>query len=140
MTQIKPVTLGSRASLALCSLLLAAACGRLGLRRSATDEPIAARQSAPVALEPVKPARSRGTRLLLDEKALERLKNSAKLRTPAFVFAQARADEALAKPLDSGYQGFEWADAVASSALLWHATSDERYAASALRYLNAPRS
>ena len=49
----------------------------------------------------------------------------------------ARADEALAKPLESGYQGFEWADAVANLALMWHATGDARYAEGAVRYLNA---
>jgi hypothetical protein len=76
-------------------------------------------------------------RILLDRETLDRLRQAAERRSPAFVYAQTRADEALSKPLESGYQGFEWADAVAASALLWHATGDERYAASALRYLNA---
>lgn len=117
------------------------ACGRLGLRRDAHDEPIAKRATAPVALEPAKlSVAAKGAsayRLLLDRDALERLKTSARLRTPAFVYAQARADEALSKQLESGYQGFEWADAVAATALLWHATGDERYAAASLRYLTA---
>lgn len=116
-------------------------CGRLGLRRDAHDEPRPARKSTPIALEPARPGASKPGaspyRILLDGPALERLRRSAEQRTPAFVYAQTRADEALSRPLDSGYQGFEWADAVASSALSWHATRDSRYAASALRYLNA---
>ncbi|HXK19103.1 MAG TPA: alginate lyase family protein, partial [Polyangiaceae bacterium] len=135
-------------SLRSTSLLLAAlfvasgsACGRLGLRRGASSESATERNSMPVALEPIKlstPAPgSAPQRLLLDNPALARLRESAQKRTPAFVRAERRADEALQKPLESGYQGFEWADAVAGSALLWHATRDDRYAASALRYLNA---
>lgn len=115
-------------------------CGRLGLRRDAHDEPRRARKSSPVVLEPARltvsaPGAS-PHRILLDREALDRLRDSARRRTPAFVYAQTRADEALSRPLESGYQGFEWADAVAASALLWHATGDERYAASALRYLS----
>jgi hypothetical protein len=118
-----------------------AGCGRLGLRRDAHDEPSAARATTPVALEPAKlsvatPGAS-PYRILLDRDTLERLRASARLRTPAFVYAQTRADEALSKQLESGYQGFEWADAVAATALLWHATGDERYAATSLRYLKA---
>jgi Heparinase II/III-like protein/Alginate lyase len=127
--------------LGLLSPLLLGACGRLGLRRNASDESTTRSQSVPVALEPLKlPARAPGAvpyRILLDERALAQLQESARLRSPAFVYAQTRADEALAKPLESGYQGFEWADAVASSALLWHATADARYATTALRYLKA---
>lgn len=121
--------------------LVLVGCGRLGLRRDAHDEPRKARTSAPVTLEPARLAvaapGATPYRILLDGEAIARLQRSAQLRTPAFVYAQTRADEALSRPLESGYQGFEWADAVASSALLWHATRDERYAASALRYLNA---
>lgn len=121
--------------------LAALGCGRLGLRRDAHDEPRPARTAAAVALEPARlPPPTPGAtpyRILLDRDALQRLRRSAELRTPAFVYAQTRADEALAKPLASGYQGFEWADAVASCALLWHATKDDRYATAALRYLGA---
>jgi hypothetical protein len=49
----------------------------------------------------------------------------------------ARADEALAAPIESGYQGFEWAEAVADAALVWHGTGDTRYAEGAIRYLRA---
>ncbi|HEX6766301.1 MAG TPA: alginate lyase family protein, partial [Polyangiaceae bacterium] len=76
-------------------------------------------------------------RLLLDAPALERLRASARLETPAFRYALARADEAAQKDLESGYQGFEWADAVASASLAWHATGDARHASTALRYLRA---
>jgi Heparinase II/III-like protein len=122
-------------------LLVLAACGRLGLRRYVSDESAAQPARLPVVLGPVTlTARAPGTvayRILLDEKQLARLQESARVRSSAFVYAQTRADEALVKPLESGYQGFEWADALASSALLWHATSDPRYATAALRYLNA---
>lgn len=125
----------------LALALTVGACGRLGLRRDAHDEPSAARATNPVALEPAKlsvaaPGAS-PYRILLDRDALERLRTSARLRTPAFVYAQTRADEALSKQLESGYQGFEWADAVAATALLWHATGDERYANASLGYLKA---
>jgi len=102
---------------------------------------VAQASSAPIALGRAKLA-ARATdsptcRLLLDARAQQRLKESARLRTPAFLVAQARADEALAKSLDSGYQGFQWADALASLSLLWHATLEPRYAEGALVYLNA---
>lgn len=131
----------SKTTALFCAVsLILGGCGRLGLRRDAHDEPRQARKSTPVALEPVRlAAKAAGAsphRILLDREALVRLRQAAERRTPAFVYAQTRADEALSRPLESGYQGFEWADAVAASALLWHATGDERYAGSALRYLN----
>jgi hypothetical protein len=122
-------------------VLALGSCSRLGLRRDASDDRVATRAAAPVVLESPKlaPRSADGAayRLLLDQSALSRLEECARLRTPAFVAAQARADEALSKPLESGYQGFEWADALASTALLWHATKDARYATAALGYLNA---
>lgn len=76
-------------------------------------------------------------RLLLDPVALARLKESARLRTPAWTAVSRQAEEALAKPVASGYQGFEWADALASTTLAWHATGEARYAEGAIRYLGA---
>ena len=127
---------------AIAAVLLAvSACGRLGFRRAATDESAGVKHSAPVVLAPSKlelrPATAESHRILLDAAALGRLRASARLRTPAFLHAAARADEALEKPLGSGYQGFEWAEALAGSALLWNATGEPRYASAALRYLNA---
>lgn len=125
------------------SVLALPACGRLGLRRDNDGGSVTKSAAAPVTLEPAKlsvPAPGAGAvrhRILLDEQALGRLRESARLQTPAFVVAKARADAALEKSCESGYQGFEWADALAANALLWHATSDERYAAGALRYLQA---
>jgi Heparinase II/III-like protein len=122
-------------------ILLAAACVRLGLHR------VASRESAPVTRAPVaglgpsalhvgKPAD--GThRILLDAPALARLRDAARTQSEAYRFVLARADEAAEKPLESGYQGFEWADAVADCALVWHATGDNKYAACGLRYLGA---
>ncbi len=76
-------------------------------------------------------------RLLLDPAALAHLRESAKLRTDAFMVVLTRADEALSRAAPSGYQGFDWADAVADLALAWHATGDARYADGAVRYLRA---
>jgi hypothetical protein len=122
------------------ALLAAAACARLGLRHG--DEPPQARKRTPIAgLGPEKLALGalpQGTRrLLLDAPALGRLREAAKADTEPYRFALARANEALEKPLPSGYQGFEWADAVAHLGLAWHATGDARYAAGGLRYLKA---
>lgn len=76
-------------------------------------------------------------RLLLDARAIELLRDSASRSTEAFKIVRARAEEALTQPVESGYQGFEWADALAELSLQWHATGDPRYADGALRYLNA---
>jgi hypothetical protein len=131
----------SNVSATLALLVAAASCTGAGLRCNAAREPRVAPVAAPVPLEPVRLAprvdATSPQRLLLDQRALTQLRRSAELRTPAFVAARARADEAINKPLPSGYQGFEWADALASTALLWHATGDGRYAEAAMRYLNA---
>lgn len=124
-----------------CSVL---ACSRLGLHRGSSDESRTQPAATPIALEQprLRPLSSgstgaAGCRIVLDPPALARLRESARLKTPAFVRAQARADQALSKPAESGYQGFEWADVLASQALLWHATGDASYAEGALRYVNA---
>jgi hypothetical protein len=131
----------SNAAAALSLLVAAASCSGVGLRCNAARQPRVAAVPAPVALEPPRLASrvdaASPPRLLLDKRALTQLRRSAELRTPAFIAASARADEALNKPLPSGYQGFEWADALASTALLWHATGDERYAKASMRYLDA---
>ena len=140
MTMLRAIT-NIRWGSFLLPLLVVAACGRLGFHRDTSDNPSAVRRSAPVALGPSQlalPAAQTGThRLLLDARALARLKESAQHKTQAFVYTTARADEALAKPIASGYQGFEWADSLASLALLWNATSEPRYASAAILYLNA---
>jgi hypothetical protein len=123
------------------ALLAAAACVRLGLRHGDEPAPGAVKRTPVTGLGPAKLALGtlpRGTRrLLLDPPALVRLREAAKSGTVPYRFALARANEALEKPLASGYQGFEWADAVAHLALVWHATGDERYAAAGLRYLGS---
>jgi hypothetical protein len=122
------------------SLVACGGCGRLRLQRAASEEARTQRVSTPVELGQAKVVPTPGAgscRLLLDAAALQRLKASAELRTPAFLRAQARAEEGLRQAAKSGYQGFEWADMVATQALLWHATSDARHAEAALRYLKA---
>jgi hypothetical protein len=140
------MNLGHLAAFSLTTLSLSSllACSRLGLQRGSGDESRPKPAAAPIALEQPKlravQASAPGAgnyRIVLDQPALTRLREVARLRTPAFVRAQARADQALSKTAESGYQGFEWADVLATQALLWHATADARYAEGALRYLNA---
>lgn len=123
------------------SLLALPACNRLGFRRDTERAQSAKVAAAPVALEAPRvapPSTGRSPhRLLLDDAALQRLRESAQRQSPAFLAAKARADAFADKPSASGYQGFEWADAVATTALLWHATGDERYLAAAFGYLRA---
>jgi hypothetical protein len=116
------------------------ACERFS-RRGGPDAPIARRHAPVTGLGPedlrLAPPSAGTHRLLLDARSLARLKDSAKKQTPAFRNVVARADEVTAAPVESGYQGFEWADAVANASLAWHATGDERYRSSAIRYLRA---
>jgi hypothetical protein len=114
------------------------------LHRGSRDESGTKPQPTPIALEQARlrplaasPTDGAGSRIVLEAATIARLRESARLQTPAFVRAKARADQALSKPADSGYQGFEWADVLASQALLWHATGDASYAEGALRYLGA---
>ena len=123
-------------------LIVVAACVRFGLKHVGSRERVVEATHTPITglgpatLAPVQPSGG-ARRILLDTAALARLRESARARTEPYRYVLARADEALAKPVESGYQGFEWADAVADLALIWHATGDARYAEGALRYLNA---
>src|SRR6185436_18576054 len=76
-------------------------------------------------------------RLLLDEPTLERVRSAAKAKTPAFARLEARCEEMANKPAKSGYQGWDWADAVANLSLCWHATGDKDYATAAIGYFDA---
>jgi hypothetical protein len=117
------------------------ACVRYGLHRAGAEEPQRPRHAPAPGLGPeavrLVPASGEERRILLDRRALARLRESARLDTPAFRAVVARADEATGKSLASGYQGFEWADAVANCSLAWHATGDARYASAAVGYLRA---
>jgi hypothetical protein len=131
-------------TLALWSLLALSAhgvtaCGRLRTQRAGAEEARTQRATKPVLLgQPtLATPKSGASRILLDARAIERLRDSSQQRTPAFLRAQARAEQGLRETAQSGYQGFEWADMVATQALLWHATSDARYADAAVRYLRA---
>jgi hypothetical protein len=123
-------------------LFVLAACVRFGMRRADTAEP-----REPVARTPIAelgnsavtlaPPADGAHRIVLDRATLTRLQEAARKDTPAFRFVRARAEEALAKPVGAGYQGFEWAEAVANLSVAWHATGEPRYAEAALRYLGA---
>jgi hypothetical protein len=108
--------------------------GQRAARAPFPQAPVTGLGASKLGLAP--PARNRH-RLLLDAEAMARLADSARLKTDAWNAVVARADEALSAPIESGYQGFEWADAVADESLVWHATGDARYADVAIRYLRA---
>jgi hypothetical protein len=121
----------------------ALACSRCAVHRF--SDRIVGKAPAPrgpaVDLEPSQPVLApRGGpahRLLLDADAMARLADCARRKTDAWKIVVARADEALAAPVASGYQGWDWADALADTSLVWLATGDARYADGALRYYRA---
>jgi hypothetical protein len=120
--------MGSISVFAGVAVLGALACERLG-RRAAPDPTLPQKHAPVVGLGPenlsLPSPRAGAHRLLLDARALGRLKESARTKSRAFGFAKERADLAAGKVMESGYQAFEWADAVAGCALMWHATGDE---------------
>ncbi|HEY3493219.1 MAG TPA: heparinase II/III family protein, partial [Polyangiaceae bacterium] len=122
-------------------LFVLAACVRFGMRKAGTSAPTEVKRTpiAGVGAARLAPARpdERSHRIVLNAAAVERLQDAARRDSPAFRRVRARAEEALGKRVDSGYQGFEWAEAIANLSLAWHATGDERYATAALGYLNA---
>jgi len=120
--------------------------GAAGLRCAAKsafhERPKAA--EAPLAAIPVGPERLQlrrvdgGTnRLILDDKAKAALRESAQNQTDTWKQAAARCEIVATKPIAPGYQAFDWANALATLSLCWHASGDERFAAAALAYLNA---
>jgi hypothetical protein len=108
--------------------------GERGARAPARHAPVAGLGAPNLVLAP---SAAHRCRLLLDSDAAARLVESARLKTDAWNAVVARADEALAAPMASGYQGFEWAEAVADASLVWHGTDDTRYAEGAIRYFRA---
>lgn len=121
--------------------LFAAGCERIGLRRATTEEPNTVRRAPVTGLGPaalkLQPPQKGAHRILLDERARARLRESAAANSEAFQNVKARAEAALEKPIGSGYQGFEWGDAIANLGILFHATNDARYATGAVRYVRA---
>ncbi|HZS41724.1 MAG TPA: heparinase II/III family protein [Polyangia bacterium] len=117
------------AAVALMAVVQGATHGRR--RREPREQPL-----HPVAVEAHEP-RAAHPRILLDDAALARLRRSAHARTPAWLALAADCDEQLAKPIRSGYEAFDWADAVADLALCWRATGDRKFSDGATRYLRA---
>ncbi len=76
-------------------------------------------------------------RLLLDGPTRQRLTASAKASTPAWKVVVAHCDRYADGSERSGYQGFDWAYALAELSLCWHATGQRRYSDGALIYLGA---
>jgi hypothetical protein len=133
-----PTMVRSSAAVISCALLASAA---LSSCRSPSQGPAnglarSQRVEGPVDLQ-LAPLGAAEHRILLDARVLQRLRDSARQRTQAWKYASARCEEQVTEPVESGYQGFEWADAVAGLALCWNATGEARYATSATRYLGA---
>jgi hypothetical protein len=76
-------------------------------------------------------------RLLLDDAALGRLRDAAKHDTWAWQRVHRLCETQSAQTIESGYQGFDWTDAVADLALCWRATGERAYAERAVFYLAA---
>lgn len=74
---------------------------------------------------------------MLDETRLHALKASARAETPAWRRVAALCETQAQRSIPSGYQGFDWADAVANLSLCWHATGDANHARAAARYARA---
>jgi hypothetical protein len=76
-------------------------------------------------------------RLLLDRVTLERVRSHHKLQTAAWRRLTAICERDAARTLDAGYEGFDWAQAVANLGLCWQATGDARYGRAAVGYVAA---
>jgi len=76
-------------------------------------------------------------RLLLDDDARKRLRAAATSGTPAWKAVVTHCDRYADGSERSGYQGFDWAYAMAELSLCWHATGQRRYADGAIIYLTA---
>jgi hypothetical protein len=125
----------------LTSLLIGApSCKRCASGQDPKSPSSEARAThAPVEIGKVDPVpiSSSRHRIVLDRPMLERLRASAERDSPAWKAVEARCDAAAGAPIASGYQGFEWAEAVASLSLCWHATGKGEYAEVAAGYVGA---
>jgi hypothetical protein len=76
-------------------------------------------------------------RLILDGATRERLKSLAKANTRQWQKVKMRCDRNVDKDEVAGYQGFDWAYAMAELALCWQATGNAKYGEKAVRYFGA---
>jgi Heparinase II/III-like protein len=105
-------------------------------RRHHDAHAAAAAAPARVAVE-ARPPRAGHPRVLLDDALVTRLRAAAHAGTPAWRRVRANCDRALAETLRSGYEAFDWTDAMADLALCARATGERRYATGAVRYFTA---
>jgi hypothetical protein len=121
--------------------LLLAACTQCshGAGRPAGAQQQGPGWGSPVELGELRLAAAADTqpRLLLDAGRIARLRESRAKQTPAWRRVQQRCEEQAKLQTRSGYQGFDWADAIATLSLCWHATSDARYGRAAVVYVTA---
>ncbi len=101
-----------------------------------------ARHQAKLAAVPLgqasgKPKDPKEPRLILTPSARARLKRIAQQGDSTWANLKRRCDQQSETLTVSGYQAFEWADAVAGLSLCYHATGDEDYAERAVVYLEA---
>jgi hypothetical protein len=131
--------------LTVLALVVFGVIGAAGLRCSAksafkkAEAPEA--PPAPVAVGPaqlqVNAASTGQPRMVLDAGTKDALRRAAADSTPAWQALAARCEELLRAPLPAGYEAFNWANAIASLSLCWHATGEERYSAGGVGYLQA---
>jgi hypothetical protein len=110
------------------------------------NRPTEARRQIPADLPPVSLASStppkiggdgRAPALVLDATRLAQLRDSGKRETAPYKRLRVLCDEQLRRSIKSGYQGWDWADAVANLTLCWHASGERAYGRAAVRYVRA---
>ena len=117
--------------LAACFLAMAVQKFTHGRRKPEprpTAKPMHVEARPPVATRP---------RILLDAPAIARLKDSARRKSEPWKHVLYRCEEDVAKDIHSGYEAFDWSDAVAELTLCWRATGERKFADRAIFYLNA---
>lgn len=134
----RAISLGSTLAL-LAGLAGCTQCSH-GARRPSEARRQIPSDRPPVPLPPGKLAaadRAGRPTLVLTPARLAALRESARRQTPAWKRARAVCDEQAKGEVRSGYQGWDWAHAIADLGLCWHATGDARYGRSAVAYLSA---
>lgn len=115
----------------LATLLVASVASGCGEKSGPSRDPGNNVEPISTATDAVRP------RIVLDGDTLAALKKAAAAESPAFKTLRERCRVFSSGDKSSGYLGLQWAEAVISLTLCWHATEEERYADLAVRYLTA---
>src|SRR5262249_40180026 len=76
-------------------------------------------------------------RILLPPERAAALERAASANATGWRATKRRCDELLTKPTGGGYEGWNWANALASLVTCWTGTHEARYRTAAARYLEA---